>query len=233
MSSRFRALLSTVALAALALPAAAVLLRVTSYFQADFDLKAGPGQPLPLAAEKGTIIGSAPTFTVVSQPGGGGALLLTGGGAGSLSATMVALFDKPFSGNELTIGWLMTPGVQCNSVTLRCMEDSDNEIIDAGWGGDGSGGGIVQVGGSGVAPVDYDQTYVCTLTLRDNLVGADTWTFTMTQKGGGAPVTLTGLLALTHPLVVTQLQLVVGANSSGTSLLDDITATSPGMGSSK
>jgi hypothetical protein len=233
MPSRFRALLATVALAALALPAAAVLLRITTYFQADFDLKAGPGQPLPLAAEKGTIIGSAPTFTVVSQPGGGGALLLTGGGTGSASATLLALFDKSFSGNELTIGWLMTPGVQCNSVTLRCMEDSDNEIIDAGWGGDGNGNGIVQVGGSGVAPLDYDQTYVCTLTLRDNLVGPDTWQFTMTNKAGGAPVTLAGLLALTHPLTVTQLQIVLGANSTGTSLLDDITATSPGMGSSK
>jgi hypothetical protein len=233
MSSRFRALLATVALAALALPAGAVLVRITTYFQAGFDLKAGPGQPLPLAADKGTIIGAAPTFTVVSQPTGGGALLVSGGGPGSPSATMVALFDKPFSGNELTINWLMTPGVQCNSVSLRCMEDSDNEIIDAGWGGDGNGDGIVQVGGSGTAPLDYGQTYVCTLTLRDNIVGADSWTFTITNKAGGVPVTLTGPLVLTHPLVVTQLQLVLGANSSGTSLLDDITATSPGMGSSK
>jgi hypothetical protein len=230
MSSR-RPLLLLVAVAVLALPAAAVLLRVTQYFFADFDHKAGPGQPPPLAADKGTIVGAAPVFTVLPQAGGGGSLLITGGGPGSPSATMDAVFDKVFAGQEIQIGWNMTTSAPCPSVTLRAMEDNDGEIIDAGWGGSG-GGGLVDVGDVPVGPVEDNQTYSCTLTLRDNLMGLDVWIFTIT-KAGGVPLTKTGILPLDGPLVLSKLQLVVAAGSTGTMLIDDLSASSSSAAASK
>jgi hypothetical protein len=230
MSSRTR-ILSLIAFVALAMPAAALWVRVTQFFFADFDLKSGPGQQLPLAAEKGTIVGAAPVFTVVPQPQGGGALLITGAGAGAPPAAMDALFDKVFSGSELQIGWTMVPGAQapgyqCN-VELRCMEDNDGEIIDVGWGGGG-----VDVGGTPVAPLEAGQSYTCTLTLRDNLVGPDTWIFSI-AKQGGVPLTSTGLLALSHPLTLTKLQLALPAGATGTTLVDDLQASSASFASSK
>lgn len=228
MSSRSRTLLTLVACVALALPAAALLLRITIFFQASFDQKSGPGQQPPLAADKGTIFGAAPVFTVLPQGSGGGSLLITGGGAGSLSATLDAVFDKVFAGSEIQISWVTTPGTSSPSVTLRCMEDNDGEIIDAGWGGNGG----TWVGDTPVTPIEDNQTHTCVLTLRDNLVGPDIWVFTVTSANG-IPATTTGLLSLTGPLVLSKLQLVVAAGATGTMLIDDLQASSSSAAASK
>ena len=127
MSPRSRALLVSIAVAVLALPAAALWVRVTTYFFADFDQKGGPGQQSPpLSAEQGSISTSGPaSFIVTPQSTGGGALLVGSSGQSGADSVLTATFDKVFSGSELQILFSVTPGMQAGSFCLRAIEDTD------------------------------------------------------------------------------------------------------------
>lgn len=230
MSPRSRALLALMAVALLALPTAAAWNRITTYFFADFDQKAGPGQQVPpLMAEQGTIATTGPaSFAVVPVSTGGGALQVTSSGQAGADSTLTATFDKPFNGAELQIGFVVTPGISCGSVCVRAMEDTDGEVIDASWGGDGG----VYVGGIPVGTWETGSSTACNLTLRDNMAGPDTWVMVMT-KPGLPPVTTTGVLVLTKPLTVKALQILVPASAAGTMQFDDLQALSSESGTKK
>ena len=230
MPLRSRAFLAMIAVALLALPAAAVWMRVTTYFFADFDQKAGQGQQSPpLAAEQGSISTTGPaSFVVTPQATGGGALLVTSAGQTGADSTLTATFDKPFSGSELQIAFVVTPNVQAGSMGLYAVEDTDGEVIDASWGGNG----LIVINGSVVSGYDAGSTYICNLTLRDSMSGPDFWVLTMT-KAGFAPQTFTGPLSLTQPLAVNALKIFVPASSVGSMVFDDLQALSAGFGTNK
>ena len=221
MVSRSRsALVALVALACLAVPAAALYGRLTVYFLAAFDGQTKPGETQP-KADSGHISVNGPGFSVVPAQMGG-ALLVQGTGM-PVDVTLEGYFDKVFKGSELVVSWVITPAQDCSEFSLRCLEDTDGEIIDAGWNDDGT----VDVAQVTVGHYDEGVRLSCTLTLRDNFIGGDTWTFTMTPEGG-VPITKTGPLALWKPLYVCAIELVLPAGSMGTFVLDDLQAVSTG-----
>lgn len=197
--------------------AAAAWLRVTVYFSASFDQKGAPGQQAPIVADPGSIVIEGPGFSVL--PTGAGGALLADASAAPAGSQLTAIFDKPFKGSELQLGW--TASATGGGFTLRVLEENDGEIIDLGWDGDGSVdvGDVPVAGWPPLVEVDF------AFTLRDVALGADQWILTMTAPGQ-APVSTTGVLVLSAPLAVRSLQLVVAPGATGTLLVDDIYAQS-------
>jgi len=215
-----RRALVALAVACLALSAPAVFGRISVYFLATFDLPSAPGEPPPLAADSGVISVNGPGFSVVPSALGGGVLQAQGTGL-PVDSKLHGEFSKTFKGTEIVIDWNITPGQTCSAFVLSCAEESDGEIIDVGWGGDG----LVDVDDVPVDSYDEGQSCACNLTLRDNSIGADVWIFTMTPAGG-SPVTKSGPLKLLKPLNVCAIDLILPAGSTGTFLVDDLQATS-------
>jgi hypothetical protein len=220
MVSRSNRALIALALSCLALPALAVFGRISVYFLATFDLPSAPGEPPPLAADSGLITVTGPGFSVVPGVGGGGVLKAEGLGLPTASK-LHGTFTKGFKGSEIVIDWTITAGQSDSEFSLYCLEENDGEIIDVEFGGDG----FVDVDDTPVGGYDEGEARTCSLTLRDNSMGADTWIFTMTGDSG-VPVTSSGVLTLTKPLNVLAIDLVLPAGSTGTFLVDDLQATS-------
>ncbi len=221
MRSRSRhAHIAALAVLFLALPAAAVWMRVTVHFLATFDLSGSPGGSPPLAADAGAIIVSGPGFSVVPGSGGGSSLLAQGT-ASPLDTTLTALFDSVNKSGELTLTWNVTPGQGSASASLCVMEENDSEIIDVTW----DDGGWVSVGGLTADVYQEGVEYDCKLVLKDALLGLDTWTFTMTPANGPT-ITKTGLLLLVKPMAIDSVLIVLPAGSTGSFVFDDIQATS-------
>lgn len=228
LSARIPRALAVLALALLfSSAAAAAWLRVTVFFASSFDQKGAPGQQAPLVAEQGSIVVSGPGFSVVPTPSGGGALLVDPSSAPT-GSVLTALFDKPFKGSELQVGWTATVGGGGAGFDLRVLEENDGEIIDLGWEDDGS----VDVDDVPVGEWAPGTEVDFSLTLRDVALGADLWILTMTATGQ-APKSASGPLPLAGPLTAKALQFVVEPGASGTLLVDDVLVQSATFGTLK
>ncbi len=222
---RALAVLAAVLLLAVAVPA--MWARVTVYFGANFDQKGAPGQQAPLVADPGTFSASGPGFNVVPTSSEGGALLIEGLGLTSESV-LTGTFEKIFKGSELQIDFTATVGSAGSNFSLRAIEDTDGEIIDLGWDGngfvdvDGLPGGSYAAG----APSSYS------LTLRDVSIGSDLWVLTITPASG-VPVTQSGPLVLSKPLSVKAIKFVIPAGTLGTMLVDDVQVASVSFATNK
>jgi len=227
MPSRSRhALVAAIAVLFLALPAAALWMRLTVHFLATFNQTGSPGGQPPLAADSGAISTIGPGFSVTPVAGGGGALLVEGSGL-PIDSQLTATFDTVFKGgNELVLTWKITPGQGSgsSSCTVGAVEENDSEIIDVTWGG----GGFVDVGGQTLAAYSEGVEYDCKLTLKDVMIGLDTWTLAI-DGSDGSEFTASGPLLLAKALVVEAIKITLPAGSAGSFVFDDIQAASSSM----
>ncbi len=222
-----RALAVSAALLALSAALWAVGVRVTVHFAATFDQKGAPGQQAPLVADEGSFAASGPGFSVVPTSADGGALFIEGTGQPAES-TLTGTFSKSFKGTDLLIDFTATVSSTGQGLSLRAIEDSDGEIIDLGWDGNGE----IDVDGlpAGSYPVNVPATY--SLLVRDVAMGADLWILTITPENG-APVTQSGNLQLSSPFTAKSIKFVIPAGLVGSMLVDDLEVTSISYGTNK
>jgi len=219
-----RACLAMLAVLLLAVPAAGAWQRITTFFFASFDQKGAGNDPPPIAAESGSITVNGPGFSIAPNAEGGGSLVAAGSGADS---TLTAMFDKTFNGTEIQITWCVTPGVQMGSICLRAMEDTDGEVIDVGWDGNGD----LVVDGTPLEQEVPGNNYYCTLLLRKSIAGTCSWMLT-TATAGTVPNVYSGPLAA-NKINIESLQIVVPANVVGQVVFDDIQALTAGIAPNK
>ncbi|MBM3984639.1 MAG: hypothetical protein FJ296_02935 [Planctomycetes bacterium] len=211
----------------LALSAAlwALGVRVTLHFSATFNQKGAPGQQAPLVADAGFFASSGPGFSVVPTSVDGGALYIEGTGQ-SAESTLTGTFVKSFKGTDLLIGFTASVASAGQGFALRAIEDSDGEIIDVGW----DGNGFVDIDGQPAGSYTANQPASYALTVRDAAFGADLWILTITPENG-VPVTTSGSLHLPSPFTAKSIKFVIPAGVVGSMLVDDLNVTSISYGS--
>jgi len=218
MTSRFVLRLTTLLVVlCVAVPATALVARLTVFFSASFNGESAPGPGI--SAEIGSVDASGPpgVFTVV-----GGKLRIADGGLAT-DASLRAKLDKPFKGTQVTISFELNLSQTSSGLTMRAEDDADSGLIDVGF--DGTGGITVDgedTGESYESGVPYD----CELRLRDAMFGHSTWYLTL-RRQGGAVISIQGTMKSDAALRMEDLQIIRAAGSTpGEFFLDGLRVTS-------
>ncbi len=161
-----------VALLCMAIPAAAYLQRVSTYFGASFNVSSAPGSNL-LPAEVGQFsVTSVPSEFSVAPGKGGGELKIDDNGT-TVAATLEALFKKTFAGPELNVEWTVRASQIDARLVVSVQDAGDTGLIDCGMDDDGS----VDVDGLDTGFVyQPDVDYEMHLNLKAPLLGSGKWT---------------------------------------------------------
>ncbi len=219
---RLSALLLAVPL--LALPAAALVVRLTVHFSASFDTATAPGTILPVA-DIGSFATTAPPdeFVVVPAPGKGSWLKIQDGGVAA-DAVLTGQFHKPFKGTEVTLSFSASASQTDAGLIVGMFDDGGSGMIDVEFDDESS----IIVGDVRVAGYDEEQTVGLVVTLRDPIVGPETWHAAITVAG--VTTFASGPLSLSKPLAANVLRITRPAGSGPAEFfIDDLKVVSNGL----
>ncbi|MGQ0551627.1 MAG: hypothetical protein ACT4PU_00230 [Planctomycetota bacterium] len=217
-----RRILSVVALLAMAVPAAALMARLTVYFAATFNTSGSPGAS-GIPAEIGQFGQAQPVseFVLVADPSGGSQLSVSDAGT-SAEASMTAAFKKPFKGSYLENSFYFTALQSDTSFVVSALDDSDTGMIDLEFGDDGD----VLIDGVSVAEYEAGVEYFVRLVLVNPFMGPSTWVLRL-NWGVQESVMVSGPMQSSAWSTIGALKLVRPAGSTpGSFLIDDLRAVS-------
>ncbi|MHC4845070.1 MAG: hypothetical protein ACYTCU_02805 [Planctomycetota bacterium] len=218
MTSRFVLRLATLLVAlCVAVPATAMVARLTVYFSAGFNGSSAPGSGISVEVGSVDEFGPPGVFTVV-----GGQLRIADGGLAT-DAALRANLDELFTGTKVTIAFDVYCSQTTSGLTLRAEDDSDSGMIDVGF--DGSGGLTVDGQDSGESYASKVR-YHAELRLRDALVGDSTWHLLL-KPDSGTTISLQGTMKSSAPMRMEDLQFIRAAGGTpGEFFIDNLKVTS-------
>jgi hypothetical protein len=218
MTSRFVLRLTTLLVVlCVAVPATAMVARVTVYFAATFNGASAPGSGI--SAEIGSVdeFGPPGVFTVV-----GGQLRVSDAGLAT-DAALRANLDRLFTGGKVTIEFDLFCSQTDSGLTLRAEDDADSGLIDVGF--DGFGGITIDGEDSGES-YQSSVPYRGELRLKDSLFGNSTYHLLL-KPASGSTISILGTMKSNAPLRMEDLQIIRAAGSPpGEFFFDNLKVTS-------